>query len=238
MTKTYEIHPLAELFPALEGHALHSFAEDIRERGQQDPAWLYEGKILDGRNRYKVCQVIGCELKTRNYDGDDPIGFVLSANLHRRHLNENQRAMVGAEIAKLTPGANQYTKGISAEKAAKLLNVGTASIERARKVLSSGDPKLVAQVKGGDKSVTAAANEAAKAQMGASPSNQTAARPPKEKKPKPRSDKIDGLVDSLVDELKAWKEENAESAITATANLVDRLKAADLIEEKKRKKAA
>jgi hypothetical protein len=63
-------------------------------------------------------------------------------------------------------------------------------------------------------------------------------KPPKEKKPKPRSDKIDGLVDSLVDELKAWKEENAESAITATANLVDRLKAADLIEEKKRKKAA
>ena len=225
MTATYEIHPLAELFPPLDAAGINQLAEDIKERGLQEPVTLYENKIIDGRNRQKACLVAGVELRTRTYEGDDPIGFVLSANFHRRMLNENQRAMVGAALAKLKLGDNQhtqYTKGISAEKAAKLLNVGTASIERAKRVLASGDAKLIAEVQAGNKSVTAAADEAAKGT----------------RTKKNRSDKIDGLAKSLIKELKAWKGEDVESAITATANLIDQLKAADLIEDKKGRKAA
>jgi hypothetical protein len=68
--------------------------------------------------------------------------------------------MVGAKLTDLEKGANQYTEGVSIETASKLLNVGRASINRARKVLASGDPKLVAAVEQGQVSVSAAANQA------------------------------------------------------------------------------
>src|SRR5262245_28493685 len=56
--KKYDFHPLADLFPMLEDKsaAFEALVEDIRERKQQEPVWLYEGKILDGRNRYLACQ--------------------------------------------------------------------------------------------------------------------------------------------------------------------------------------
>ena len=92
--KKYEVHDIANIFPLLEGPGFDALVEDIEKRGQQDPVWLYEGKILDGRNRYRALEKVGLEALVRSYTGDDPIGFVLSANLHRRHLNESQRAMV------------------------------------------------------------------------------------------------------------------------------------------------
>jgi hypothetical protein len=137
--KTYEVHPIANIFPLLDENspAFKAFVEDIEKRGQQEQIWIFEGKILDGRNRYLACQRLGLEPKTRVYLGDDPIGFVLGVNLHRRHLDESQRAMVGAKLASLGVGANQHSKGgTSIDVASKLVNVGRASIDRARKVLS------------------------------------------------------------------------------------------------------
>src|SRR5262249_43430564 len=162
--RKYDFHPLADLFPMLEDKsaAFEALVDDIKERRQQEPVWLYEGKILDGRNRYLACQKLGREIQVKDFAGDDPIGFVLSANLHRRHLNESQRAMVAAKLTSLEVGANQHTKGqgTSIDVASKLLNVGRASIDRARKVLAAGDAGLVAAVEQGKKSVSAAANQA------------------------------------------------------------------------------
>src|SRR5262245_59731432 len=164
--RKYDFHPLADLFPMLEDKspAMEALVDDIRVRKQQEPVWLYEAKILDGRNRYLVCQRLGREIQVKDYVGDDPIGFVLSANLHRRHLSESQRAMVAAKLSSLAVGANQYTKGqgTSIDVASKLLNVGRASIDRARKVLATGDPSVIAAVEQGNVSVSAAANEAGK----------------------------------------------------------------------------
>jgi ParB-like chromosome segregation protein Spo0J len=86
----YEVHPLAAIFPEIEGQAFNALVEDIKERGQQEAVWLFENKILDGKNRARACELLGKEALIRPYTGDDPVGFVLSANLHRRHLDESQ----------------------------------------------------------------------------------------------------------------------------------------------------
>jgi ParB-like chromosome segregation protein Spo0J len=160
---SYDIHPLADLFPELEtaSDAFKALVDDIREREQQEPIVLFEGKVLDGRSRARACSFLKREPIVKDHTGNDPIGFVLSANLHRRHLNESQRAMVGAKLTKLALGANQHTKGQgpSIEEAAKLLNVGHASIERAKKVLGSGNEQLVKDVQDGKRSVSAAAEK-------------------------------------------------------------------------------
>ena len=160
--KQYEIHPLAEIFPSIEGPAFDALVKDIEARDQQEHAWIYESKILDGKNRYEACKKLGRELKVHFYTGDDPVGFVLSANLHRRQLDTSQRAMVAAGLANLKVGTNRFTKkvGPSIEVAAQLLNVGRASVERAKIVLGSGDPDLIKAVQTGEMAVSEAAAQA------------------------------------------------------------------------------
>jgi hypothetical protein len=46
----------------------------------------------------------------REYEGNDPARFVLSLNLHRRHLEPGQRASVGARLAAYQHGTNQHVK--------------------------------------------------------------------------------------------------------------------------------
>ena len=52
----YEAHPAAELFPLMDNVALAALIRDIKENGLQEPILLWEGKILDGRNRLKACE--------------------------------------------------------------------------------------------------------------------------------------------------------------------------------------
>ena len=61
------------------------------------------------------------------YTGDDPVAYVVSLNLRRRHLNESQRAVVAATLATLQQGARTGLSPIgemSQAQAADLLNVG------------------------------------------------------------------------------------------------------------------
>jgi hypothetical protein len=60
-----------------------------------------EWQVLDGRNRLKACEMAGVAPDHCVYPGVDPIGFVLSANLHRRHLDTSQRSMVALRVEKL-----------------------------------------------------------------------------------------------------------------------------------------
>jgi hypothetical protein len=63
-----------------------------------EPIWLCEGRILDGRNRYRACRALGIAPLFRAYTGDSPIAFAWSVNGERRHLSSSQRAAIGAEM--------------------------------------------------------------------------------------------------------------------------------------------
>jgi hypothetical protein len=101
MTEPLEPHPAAELFPLLADDELRELADDIAARGLLEPIWLHDGKILDGRNRHRACQLAGADITTRDYTGDDPIGFVIAMNLHRRHLTTGQKAFLALNIEKM-----------------------------------------------------------------------------------------------------------------------------------------
>src|SRR5262249_13050731 len=129
--------------------------------GIREPIVLFEGKILDGRSRYRACIEAGVEPTFTVYQGDDPIAYVISLNLRRRHLDESQRAMVAAKLATLRDGQRaDLVEGLPIGRASGLLNVGERSVARAREVIDHGAPELIHAVERGAVSVSAAADVA------------------------------------------------------------------------------
>ena len=162
--KTSEIqsHPFADMFPMMKGEDFTDLVTSIQKDGLEEPIVTYEGKILDGRNRYAACTEAEIKPEFIEYEGADPLGFVLRKNLHRRHLTASQRAMVAANMADLQNGQRaDEVSGTSIDVAAKSLNVGRASVDRAKVVQASGDDELIEAVESGEMSVSAAAKQIA-----------------------------------------------------------------------------
>ena len=123
---------------------------------------LLEYSIIDGRHRWRACSELGIECPTNEYEDDDPFGFVVSLNLHRRHLNESQRAMVAAKLATLQQGDNSNAPigALAQSQAADLLNVSRRAVQRAAVVRDEATPELARAVEAGRVSVSAAADVA------------------------------------------------------------------------------
>jgi ParB-like nuclease domain len=157
-------HPLAECFPMLPDSELQELADDIKANGLRQNIIVYEGKILDGRNRYAACQIAGIQSENfiTLYEGSDPIGFVISANLIRRHLGVGTRAIIAAELATATVGGDHSTNstnGVSVAQVAKQMDIGTTSIGTARRILKA-DQEVAADVKAGKISLNEGAKRA------------------------------------------------------------------------------
>ena len=135
---------------------------DIAKHGQREPVWTWRDQIIDGRHRVRACDELGHLCLRREYEGDEStlVQFVVSLNLHRRHLNESQRAMVAGRLATLEQGRPEETGQLAAltqPQAAAMLNVGERSVRRAREVIDNGAPELVQAVERGEVSVSLAA---------------------------------------------------------------------------------
>jgi len=93
-----KFHEAANIFPLLEEKELQELRDDIQRHGQRETIVLYDGQVLDGRNRYTACTLAGIEPRCQaiedepGFDADafDPVAYVLSLNLHRRHLTASQ----------------------------------------------------------------------------------------------------------------------------------------------------
>jgi|GEM_PF-1064392 len=166
-------HEAANIFPLMDEDELRTLAEDIGLRGQLVPIEICDGMILDGRNRWAACEFAGIEPLTIEVNPKDPVAYVLSLNLHRRHLDETQRAMVGGRAKgvyekqakermilgkKSDPRANlPEGTGRARDKAGEAAGVSGRSIESAAKVLASGSKELIAACDRGEVAVSAAA---------------------------------------------------------------------------------
>ena len=100
-----EFHPVADIFPMMPEAELQDLAADIEANGLIESIWTYHGRIVDGRNRYRACLIAGEQPRYQEWRGgndSDLIKFVLSLNLHRRHLNETQRGTIASKVANIT----------------------------------------------------------------------------------------------------------------------------------------
>ena len=100
----YQYHPFANIFPMLIESELKELAEDIRFNGLLNKITLYENKILDGRNRYEACKIANIKPEFIILKDIDPLQYVISNNLKRRHLNASQRALIAADLANMKSG--------------------------------------------------------------------------------------------------------------------------------------
>jgi ParB-like chromosome segregation protein Spo0J len=104
---TTPVHPAAELFPLMPEDELRDLAEDIKKNGLRFPIIMQDGKVLDGRNRLRACKLAGVnpnfQWRPKGASDDDALTFVVSTNLHRRHLTPAQRREVVAALLKQDP---------------------------------------------------------------------------------------------------------------------------------------
>lgn len=162
-----EFHPVADIFPMMSDREFAELVSDVRSHGLREAVWLHrDGRIIDGRNRYRACREIGIEPHLRTYEGadDELVGFVVSLNLHRRHLNEAQRAMAAARAETIEWGGDRKSGTyqdanwhLDRSEAAERFQVSERSIARAKKVQQSAVPELVAEVDSGRVAVSTAA---------------------------------------------------------------------------------
>jgi hypothetical protein len=117
---TYELHPLCTLFPRLAGGEFTALVDDIRANGLRQPIVLHDGMILDGGNRYRACVEAGVKPLFTNYAGTNLVTYVLSANLHRRHLSAGQQAAI-------VSSAQDWAKAQPAHRPEKAGNVAGLS---------------------------------------------------------------------------------------------------------------
>jgi len=157
-----QVHAVAEIFPRMSEAEFAALKNDIAEHGLREPIWTWRGQVIDGRHRARACEELGSECPSQEYGGDEStlVQFVVSLNLHRRHLDESQRAMVAGKLANLPahrPTESAPIGAVTQDAAADLLNVGRRSVQRAREVIEHGAPELVQAVEAGRVSVSAAA---------------------------------------------------------------------------------
>lgn len=188
-----EAHPYADCFPLMREQELKSLSKDIRDNGLLQDICLYQGQILDGRNRYQAC--LNAKVKPRfcEFQGTDEeaLNAVVSWNLERRNLTLSQKAAIAVSLlpnieaiskAKMQKIGKLY--GISKQrkdnfcskennscsrrmkssfKASELMGIGSRNVEKA-KMIKKVNPDLYQEIKNGKITVTKAEKKIKKAE--------------------------------------------------------------------------
>ena len=189
-----DFDPIANIFPLIEGPARDEFRADLKARGLQQKISLRQGRVLDGRNRYLGLVANGDvdeadaagDLLTyfpdwfEDFDqvhpGADPFDWVMSLNVHRRHMEPSQWAAVAANAETLKHGGARFAKSggdqagsgsgqpqqqdaklqLDRTKLGEVLGVSPRLIASAAKVKREGAPELFKAVEQGRVKATVA----------------------------------------------------------------------------------
>lgn len=167
-----EFHPVCKVFPKMSDKEFLDLIEDIATNGQMETIKTYQGKIIDGRNRFLACQRLNIEPITCEWNGNGSlISYVMSLNLHRRHLTPSQRAGISLDLLEYEEkeakerqkragemhGIGQkiianlqepISKGTAASKVAETMGISERYIHEATSIKKKA-PELIEHIKDG-----------------------------------------------------------------------------------------
>jgi N6-adenosine-specific RNA methylase IME4 len=168
-----QFHPLADIFPRMSDAEFQALKADIKEHGLREPIWTFEDQIIDGRHRWQACEELDIYCPQEEYLGHDPVAFVVSLNLHRRHLTPSQLGFVAlevekaeAELAKKRQGARNdivqqiapSEMGKARDKAAESVGVNRQYVSDAKRIREKA-PELEKKIVAGEMTIPQAKRE-------------------------------------------------------------------------------
>jgi ParB-like chromosome segregation protein Spo0J len=182
---TLPAHPAADVFPLGPDAELDELADDIRAHGLNHAIIVHDGSVVDGRRRQLACERAGIEPRFEEWNGrgGSIVDYVVSENLHRRHLTTSQRALVAVELlphyeaeakeaqraAGRDHGRGSEKLGIdlpqairapkASERAAAAVGVSSSTAHRAAQV-AKRSPALADEIRAGTRTVDSAAKAA------------------------------------------------------------------------------
>jgi hypothetical protein len=112
-------HPFNTL-PLIEGQEFDELVGDIQRRGYRlevgGPIWMFEGKVLAGRNRVRACAKAGFELQPehfKQFEGteEDARRFLIEADILRRQLKPDERLTSLKSLLRMSPEMSDRAMG-------------------------------------------------------------------------------------------------------------------------------
>lgn len=202
-----ELHPLCTLFPRLTGAEFDALVADIKANGLREPIIIHDGMILDGGNRYRACIEAGVEPATMKFGGGNLVSYVLSANLHRRHLTAMQSAAI---VASATDWANANFHG-GDRKSDQAVNLPLDTVsdraavsgvsdktQRSADKIAKADPELAKALGRGEVSPSDAVEQVTGKRPGTKPLAKKEAEPDQDAEM--RAEMLNDALDALRDE--------------------------------------
>ena len=175
-----KFHPAANIFPMMNAEDYEGLKSDIEKHGLIEPIQTYQGKIIDGRNRYLACCELGIDPQLELWqpsEGIALIDYVIAMNLKRRHLNASQKAFVAVDALpfyeqeaktrqKLSKGRGkkgvakvpQVNFGKSRDKAANVLGVSGRYVGYAKQIIRD-NPDIASKIREGKKTIAQALSQ-------------------------------------------------------------------------------
>jgi hypothetical protein len=157
------VHPLAQMIPLITPGDLDRLIDDIMANGVNEPLDMFEGRVLDGRNRLAVASVLGVPVQLRDFEGDEAAAraLVWSANVARRHLTIPQLALAAVRFgfvadAQARPGARRAADATGpapwAHEVSRRLGgaVSPRTLERFDSAHVTEAPETVARIESGE----------------------------------------------------------------------------------------
>jgi ParB-like chromosome segregation protein Spo0J len=136
---SYDAHPLAALMPMMDDDAFANLKADIAKRGIEHPMTTYQGLLLDGRNRHRAAKELGLKLTAahfKDFTGTtaEAEAFVISANLHRRQLNNKQKQEFAQKMIEKYPQESDRALG-------RMTSLSKTTIAAARSAMANSPEK-------------------------------------------------------------------------------------------------
>jgi len=97
-TPKVDLQKLKALILPLSGQQNRDLVADIKKNGLLNPIVRFEGKVLDGAARETICRDLGIERRYVEFESlalsCSPADYLWSQNVTRRHLTDDQRAVL------------------------------------------------------------------------------------------------------------------------------------------------